>query len=678
MRILIFLLCLANLSFAQSDTFLVEAIPELEVKALRINTTSHLAPFRIYTQQKGALPGLQALNIQEFLNASPGLFSLNATNYAQDLRIAIRGFGARASFGIRGIKLIVDGIPETSPDGQGQLDNTDPMNISSVEVLNGPAASLYGNASGGVLSLTTLDPLYASFVESRINFGSFKFQQYQLKAGLKIKNTKLIVNLNQTSTNGYRVQSAFKSSNLNMHLLRNFDKIKLHLIFNYTDSPIAEDPGSLNIISLEEDRKQARGRNVDFKTGEAIDQLKIALKVNAKLKGKAKIQSYAFFTNRNFNGKLPFEFGGIIDLKRTYYGAGFAYINTKSLRRGVNTIRLGLESNIQSDDRNRFRNLMGEQGPQTLDQEERFENYAAYLLDHLRFGKFLVQAGLRYDINKIKNIDAFLSNGDDSGSINWNAFNPSLGISYQWKKNTSIYTNFRTAFETPSLNELSNNPFGQGFNLNLNPQQSTNYEIGFKYRKHNKLLLNLALFHINTTKEFVPFELENMPDQTFFRNAGSSTRNGVEISTNFSIKQDWNIQASYTYSDFKYKDYLIDDEDFGGNQLPGIPKNYGFVSITRTPSKGLNVMLESKLIGSLFTSDSNEIQDIGYTLVNLKASYIFNIKKIKLTPFAGINNILDSKYNDNIRINAFGGRYYEAGPGINYYGGINLKYTFDK
>jgi len=678
---------LANLSFAQRDTLLIESIPELEIKALRINTPSSDAPMMVHTPYRSyngpanilAVRSFsQMLSVQEYLQSSPGLFTLNANNYAQDLRISIRGFGARASFGIRGIKLLVDGIPETSPDGQGQLDNTDPMNIQNIEIINGPVSSLYGNASGGVLSINTVPRMLTPFIESRINLGSFNFQQYQLKTGLRFDKSSIFLSLNQTSTDGYRDQSEFQTSNLNAHIIHQEEKLKYHFILNYTDSPIANDPGSINLEDLLDDRTQARQQNIDFKTGEAIDQFKIAFKMDAKLNPAEEIKAYAFITTRNFEGILPFEFGGIVDLNRTYYGSGIAFKKKKSLPKGINQLQIGTEVNIQNDERNRFRNLLGTQGDQTLGQDEMFQNYAVYAIDHFKFRKLFIQFGIRFDINRIQNKDDFLSNGDDSGNINWNSLNPNIGLSYRLNNETMVYSNFRTAFETPSLSELSNNPLGQGFNLNLNPQKSTNYEVGLKYKKRFKFHFDVALFYINTIKEFVPFELEDMPGQTFFRNAGSSQRTGIEISTMSQLGHGWRLQTAYTYSDFKYKHYSLDNESFDGNQLPGIPKSYAYIGLIKTQGKGLNMLLDTKFIGPLFTSDNNEIQDSGYILTNLQASYIMHLKKFTCSPFFGIKNLADSKYNDNIRINASGNRFYEAGPGINFYGGFNLKYSIYK
>ena len=679
--ILVILVFCFKYTTAQTDSFeiLELDIPQIEIKGLMPTKipyrVSSSMPINLGTVYKN----YQQLNFQEYINATPGLFSLNANNYAQDLRISIRGFGARAAFGIRGIKLIVDGIPETSPDGQGQLDNTDPSIIKNITVLRGPASTYYGNAAGGAILINTTEPIDRSFVSGRLNLGSFKFKQYQLKAGINSKNSDFFFSINNTSTNGYRDQSGFKSTNLNSNYLFKSRKLSFKAILNYTDSPVAEDPGSINLEDLINDRKQARDRNILFQTGESISQFKIGFQLKASNIAKGtSLNSYAFMSTRNFNGKLPFEFGGIIDLKRNYGGIGISLEKRIIKAHSINKMRLGIEVNLQNDERQRFQNLEGSTGNLTLDQDEIFENYAVYFQDHFLYKKWFLEFGIRYDINKIRNKDQFLSNGDDSGDINLDALNPSLGISYKFSNKSNLFANFRTSFETPSLNELSNNPLGNGFNPNLNPQRSLNFELGYKYNRNNKLSYDISLFHIDTKEEFIPFELEEFQGQTFYRNAGSSKRNGIEIGAIYTFKKHWNIQAAYTYSDFKYDDYQIDNNNFSGNQLPGIPKHYGYIGIIKSQETGLNLLLESRLIGNLYTADNNQVEDQAYALVNFQASYEFKINSFSFSPFVGIKNLFNSTYNDNIRINAFGGRYYEAGPGINYYGGLNLKYTFDK
>ncbi|MEP0478906.1 MAG: TonB-dependent receptor plug domain-containing protein, partial [Nonlabens sp.] len=373
----------------------------------------------------------QQLSLQEYTQQTPGVFTQNANNFAQDLRVSMRGFGARSAFGIRGIKLIVDGIPETTPDGQGQLDNLNLGIIDRLEVLKGPSSSLYGNASGGVISIQTIDQVEKPFSTLKATAGSYGFQNLQATAGINAGNATYIFHGNYVKSDGYRDQSGFEQYNANVKA--NFklsEKFTLKALLNYSDSPQADDAGGINLASVEEDRRQARDANVLFQTGETIQQFKAGLSAIWNINTSTTVEGYMFYNNRQFEGRLPFEFGGLIDLGRDYVGQGANITYSK----GKNTLKAGYDFGYQNDDRQRFRNLEGIKGEQTLDQKERFTNLGIYVTDHLELDKWYLTGGIRFDYNKLTAVDEFLDNGDDSGDITLNSLNPSIGASYAFAK----------------------------------------------------------------------------------------------------------------------------------------------------------------------------------------------------------------------------------------------------
>ncbi|MBT8309697.1 MAG: TonB-dependent receptor, partial [Flavobacteriaceae bacterium] len=494
----------------------------------------------------------QQLSFQEYLNEVPGLFSLNANNYSQDLRISLRGFGSRSAFGIRGIKLLVDGIPETTPDGQGQLDNLNLGIIEDIEVIRGPSATLYGNASGGIISIRTMNTVKKPFFEGDISIGNYGFQKYQILHGFRRNNTSFILQGNYTNTDGYRDQSGFSNYNFDAKMAHRFsENSKLNLLLNYTNSPYAEDAGGLTLDELNANRRQARQRNVDFKTEESVEQLKIGSSYELNIDQKSNFSTYGFFASRNFNGKLPFEFGGVIDLQRNYFGNGSSF----EFKTGENRLQVGYDWAIQNDNRKRFRNLNGEQGNMTLDQLEQFSNLGIYLLDHWTLDKLLIRVGVRYDINKLEAVDDFLNNGDASGEIKLNAFNPSVGVTYRLNSKQSLFTGFSTSFETPTLSELSADPTGTGgFNEELEAQKARNFELGIKSKNENQSF-EAVVFYIKTDDDLVPYELAQFPDRTFYRNAGSTKRKGLELSYINDLGNNLRLSAGYTYSHFRYDSY---------------------------------------------------------------------------------------------------------------------------
>lgn len=658
--------------FAQTDTIPIQEIPVLTIEATRIPTTRLEQPFAISTYQATALQETrQQLSLQEYISHLPGLFSLNANNFAQDLRISIRGFGARSAFGIRGIKLIVDGIPETTPDGQGQIDNLNLGIIEQIEVLKGPSSALYGNASGGVVNIRTLENVDDSFVEFSPTFGAFNLQQYQLKGAWKGEQQQLVAQATHTRTDGYRAQSGVQNNNVNLRFQQTWnDKHKLQLQLNITDSPIAEDPGSLTLEEVEEDRRQARDRNILFQTQETIQQWKLGSSYDWQLTDNQQLTTYVFYSERDFEGRLPFENGGWINLDRNYFGQGVSYRWNTDVFKQNNILQIGYDLAAQGDDRRRFLNEEGERGNNVLDQLERFQNIGLYALNHWKSERWTLTAGLRYDWNRLAVEDQIAEN---SSRIDLSALNPSVGFNYLIINNLHLYGNYRSSFETPSLSELSANPSNEtGFNKDLKPQRADNYELGLKGALKQQLIFDATIFHIRTENDLVPFELEAFPDRTFFRNAGATDRTGAELLLEWRWRPNWAISTAYTFSDFRYRDYQLPEGDFEGNELPGIPKHLISLLFSHSVPDGFSFRLQTRYIGDFFAEDANAVTIPAATVVDISAAYPFYVKDFKLLPFFGVNNLLNMNYFDNIRINAFGNRFYEPAAGTNIYGGLRF------
>ena len=669
-----FVLLFSIFCIAQQDSLTIENLETVKIYASKIIEAKEKLPMSVTTQNFTlSQDSRQQLSFNDYLIDVPGLFTLNAANYSQDLRVSIRGFGARSSFGIRGVKIIVDGIPETTPDGQGQIDNLNLGAIKNIEVIRGASSVLYGNASGGVISINTLDSLKKNYIKFGATVGNYGMQHYQLSTGLKTEKTNYLVQVNHISTEGYRAFSGFENTNINSRVFHSFsNNSKLNIVLNYTNSPFAQDSGGLTEDEVNQDRRQARQANIDFDTQESIKQFKLGANYKYKISNTAKLNTYAFFANRDFNAKLPFEFGGIIDLNRNYFGHGSSIDFNTTKNTVSNTLQIGYEFAFQSDLRQRFRNLESIQGEKTLDQNEIFNTFGIYALDQFKINKFLFNAGIRYDSNILKAEDYFLDNGNDSDRINLNAFNFSAGLSYALKESSYLFGNISTSFETPVLSELSSNPLTEGgFNQNLEAQEAINYEIGYKF-KNKKTEAELVLFFIETRNDIVPLELES--GATFFRNAGSSKRKGIELSLNKKITKHLAINTSYTFSDFKYGNYVTSNGVFNNNVLPAIPKHRISLNSAYTTNKGLFIQLQGSYTSSLFTNDNNTVTTNAYTILNLRFKHAFKLHKITLSPFFGINNLLDETYNDNIRINAFGSRYFEPAAGANIYGGLRLHF----
>ena len=638
-----------------------------KIKDSLVNTPFSVSIKNFSTFQKSA----EQFNISEYIEDVPGIFISNDNNYAQDSRISIRGFGSRANFGIRGIKLIVDGVPETTPDGQSQIDNLNLEIIEKVEVIRGVGSSLYGNSSAGIIKIKTLQELQNSFARIGFSLGSNQQNKSQFFLGQKYKKTSYTFLYSQTKSNGYRNNSGFKNNNLNINLFKKVnDKTNYGLSFNYVDSPYAIDPGGLTTEEVEDNRKQARERNVIYDSKESIKHLKLSGSFEKKISNKLTFSKYLFFSNRDFNGNIPVKKGGTIKLDRKYWGLGASLL----IKNKFNT-QIGFDLGNQKDLRKRYFNNEGEIGALVLEQNEKFINYGIFLVSSLKLNSFIINPGIRLDKNTISIDDRFLADGNSSDKINLNSLNPSLGINYKSNSFNRFFVNVSTGFETPTLNEFGSSPIGSGFNKNLKSQNSINYELGFSKKSiNNKFKLDLIYFNTSTKNEVLPYEDSQFPGQVFYNNAGKTQRSGIEFSGSYNYNNFWNFNSSISIGRYLFDEFIDNEKNYSGNKIPGVPEKTMFFNVNYKNESKLSVSLQLKVIGDLYANNSNSVKVDGFNRLNLKISKGINYKKITIDPFLIFKNILGTSYYDNIRINAFGARYYEPAAKANFYGGIKIKF----
>lgn len=678
--LLLFLTSMFCQLFAQNqttqDTLRTLDIAPVTVSASRFEAKNNRLPFAISVLNKSQIQRAQAqLSLNESLVAVPGVFTLNPDNFSQDLRISIRGFGARAAFGIRGIRLFVDGLPESTPDGQADVDNVDAGALQRMELLRGASAGLYGNASGGVLNFSTEEPNQQAFAESQAILGSFGFQRYQLKTGFTAGKLGVFASASQNRMEGYRAQSAMQQTTLNLKLRYNLsDDTRLSLLVNYGNSPYAEDAGGLTSEQVITDRRQARAANVQFDAGEEVSQGRVGLVFEKKFSAKHSLTARTFLTNRDFANRLAFQGGGWVEFQRSFGGVGVTYAYTSGAYRS----QLGVEWNDQRDNRQRYNNDNGQRGNQTFDQIEKFRSTGAFWLNELALGqKLTLTAATRYDALRLSADDAFLGDGNQSGEQNFDRFNPSVGAVFVASKWANLYANIASNFETPTLTELSANPSNLGgFNPDLKPQRSLNYELGTKLLVNERLGLDIALFQINLQDELVPYQLASAPGRTFFRNAGKSLRKGIEAALNLRIEEGLFLTLNYTYSDFSYQDYTANGVSFAGNAQPAVPKHHLFSILQWAHRSGFFIAAQARSISQVFVNDANNATAASNTLVSARAGHAFQLgKNWRIEPFAGINNIFGTEYTGNILLNAVANRFYEPGVAqATYYGGLKLSW----
>ena len=634
------LLLQTNLFAIQSDTLNLD---EVMLKSALINQAN---PALTVSEISYDEYGIRAVNFQDAIDFSAGLWITNSENQAQDNRMAIRGFGARSAFGIRGLKIILDGVPLTTPDGQSQVDNIPFQLIENVEIMKSLSSTRYGNASGGVVSINTFSNLTDKYIVEA-GYGSYGYKNINGTYSTSSEKSSTILNISQAESDGYRDHSSYLNKSLFFKHARKYQNMNLKFNLLYFDSPYAFDPGGLNIESVEENRSQARDRNVLYNSQESIKQIQtgVVLDWDTKL---GKVNSNAYYSNRDFVGLLPFTNGGYVELNRGFSGVE---INIKDKSQNFEWI-VGTSIQDQKDDRKRFENNEGEKGAITLDQIESFRSYGAFALVSYNKENYSIQSGVRFDLHEISlddNVEIDQQYVEYSKSLK--AFSPNVGFIYNSNKNDEVYINYGKSYETPSLSELSANPNGVGFNGDLNPMNSSGFDLGFRNKSQN-ISYSITAFYIKTKDEIVRYELEGFEGMNFYRNLGTSKRIGTEMEVSYNLGNSGVLNASYTQAKYEFKNQEVSGD------LPGIPKSnfalkwlYGY--------KDFDLKLDLKYVNSLYADNNNEVKVPSYLLSNIALKNKFNLKGFFLEVGLHVRNLLDEKYYDNIRTNAFGNRYYE-------------------
>ena len=490
----------------------VTTLEPVVVTATRSETPlAHVPAAVSVVDQSDIQLGQPTVGLDESLNRVPGVFIQNAFNFSQDQRISIRGFGTRAAFGVREIKLVVDGIIETSPDGQSETDNIDLGSTQRIEVLRGPASSLYGNASGGVLSITTEDGPTRPFAEARLTGGYYGLIKPQIKVGGQIGKLNFLFNTSYFYLDGYRDHTRHRNILFTGKLRYTFNsQSDLTTLLSFTDAPFASDAGGLTREQIKQDRRQARDLNALLDAGERITHGRLGFVYrNQFLPGhEITITQYSLF--RQLDSKLPIRpaaGGGVVVFDRFGIGGGIKYTYDTTFGGFRNRFMLGVDTQYQIDNRRRFNNDDGKSGKLRFHQDEEVTSVGPFIHNEFSLRENLIlSAGLRYDSIRFSVDDRFRSDGNQSGSRTPDQLSPMGGILYSPIPSLSLYANVSTAFQVPTTTEFANPDESGGLNPDLDPQKAINYEVGARGSLWQRMRYDVAFFWINIDDELIQFE----------------------------------------------------------------------------------------------------------------------------------------------------------------------------
>lgn len=610
------------------------------------------------------------VNLSELTAAVPGIQVRERQNYAQDLQVSIRGFGTRSTFGVRGVRLLIDGIPATMPDGQGQAATASLTTAKRIEVLRGPVAQLYGNAAGGVLQVFTADPQtgQAPVGSASIGAGSYGQRQIGASTGGGSEALAALVDISRYSTDGYRDHSAAERTQLNAKLVaRPASGTVVTGIVNVFDQPHAQDPLGLTRAQFEQEPEQVVPGALIFDTRKRVEQkqagvvlehrLSAADTLNARLYGGTR----QVFQTLAFSGNAASSAGGVVDLDNSYYGVGASWNRRMKLNGLPLQWTIGIEADKLDQERRGFVNDNGRAGDARRDERDTARNLDLFAqIDWTFLPKWKATAGMRTSRVRFAIDDHHITaaSPDDSGSVRYRNTSPVLGLVWHASEDFNVYGNLGRGFETPTLVETAYRTDATGPNLDLEASRSTQGEIGIKLRNGNHLL-DAALFHAASRDEIVPLTTQN--GRAVFQNVDKVVRRGLEVAWKVEGER-MSTQLGYTLLDARFRRQFVNAQNAtiaAGNRLPGAPMHSLFAQVEYRPRGSLRLALEMRAESRAYVDDSNSDVAPGYAVFNLSAGYEFKLGMAQMVLYGRLDNLFNRNYAGSVIVNEGNQRFFE-------------------
>lgn len=639
------------------------------------------------------------VNVSEYLDGIPGVVARNRQNYAQDEQISIRGFGARSTFGVRGVRLYADGIPATMPDGQGQVSNFSLDSADRIEVLRGPFSALYGNSSGGVIQIFTADG--SENPEWIGGIGGGSYGTYRLAGGTRGAGDTLDYNVSvsQFYTDGYRGHGRAQRVNGNAKVNIHFDDDrKLTLLLNTVALPNADDPLGLTRTQFDADPRQPQAVAALFDTRKTVHQAQGGAIYEQAIDANQSLRVLGYYGQRDVQQfqsipiatqLRPSSPGGVIDLDGNYGGTDARWTWHGGLAQRPFDVTAGISYDVQNQHRRGYNNyvgnVLGVQGDLRRDEQDDEHDFDQYVQADWRFSElWSLSAGLRHSDVQFTSDDNYITatNGDDSGKADYGATTPVAGLMFRASDHWHLYASYGNAFETPTFNELGYRPDGTaGINFNLVPARSKNGEIGSKFRTDNGGEFDLALFQANTRHELAV--ATSSGGRTTYQNIDQARRRGVEAKFTYPLADSWRFESAYTYLDATFESAFLtcpaastctapNTPVAAGSRIPGVPKQEFFAGLRYGRDLGWNASLAANAASNVAVNDQNTQYAPGYAVLDASIGYVFDLTDAKVSTFLRVDNLFDHSYVGSVIVNESNGRYYEPAPDRTVFAGVQI------
>jgi len=675
------------------------------VTATRVAESSRDLPVSIDRVDRAALAkGQLQVNLSESLITVPGVSVQSRQNYAQDLQLSVRGFGARSSFGVRGLRLYSDGIPGTMPDGQGQFSQFDLGSAGHIEVLRGPFSALYGNSSGGVIAIFTEDAKPGVLYDATVEYGTFNTQRYALKTEGDDGVVNYVLDAAHFQTDGYRYHSSAERDNINSKVRLDFsDTAKLTLVANVVETPFVQDPLGLTRAQLAADPRQAGVGAIPFNTRKSLDQEQLGAVFDDKFTDHDELTAMAYAGHRattQFQAipvatqmNAPLYPGGVIDLDRAFWGVDAHVSDQREIAGTPLQVVAGINYDDLAEARKGYLNFVGSvtgvEGGLRRDEGNHVYDFDQYLQAQWDPDpRWRMIAGVRNNLVEVSSHGHIpVLDGADS-SVRYTAVNPVAGVTFKASSAVNVYGSYGKGFETPTLNDLAYRSVDgslPGLNLGLKPARSDNYEVGVKAGT-GALRADLAAFYIQTKDELAV--LQNSGGRTVDQNIGETNRRGMELAVDADWKGGFSARMAYTYIravvgqayasciaapcnplanpagplPANYKTVAA------GDHLPAVPMNSVYAGLTWSYAPlAFSTTLETQGRSKIYVDDRNSDAAAGFWVANVRAGFEQETRRWRFSEYARLDNLANRTYVGSVIVNETNGRFFEPAPGRTAY-----------
>ena len=673
------------------DTIAAEGgtdLPVVVVTATRVAQPAFDVSASIDSVNPGDNPDTLGVNLSEYLSAIPGVLARDRQNYAQDEQISIRGFGARSTFGVRGVRLYTDGIPATMPDGQGQVSHFNLDSADRIEVLRGPFSALYGNSSGGVIQIFSADGSDPPQVD--LGLAGASYGTFRASANARGVSGPFGYNLDVThfQTDGYRDHSAAKRESGNAKLTFEVGSSgKLTLLANTMALPGAQDPLGLTHAQFDADPTQVAASAIQFNTRKSVHQTQGGAIYDQDFGSGNSLRVLGYVGNRGVVQYLsvpvsaqanPLHSGGVVDLGSDYGGADARWTYHGELGGRPFEIAAGMTWDRQQQLRRGYENfvgsLLGVRGAQRRNEDDTVSDFDQYAQATWHIADaWSLTAGLRHSDVKFDSVDHYITAGNpnDSGRVDYGATTPVAGILYRAANWANLYASYGKGFETPTFNELGyRSDGGAGLAFDLNPARSRNGELGIKLRPAHDIEANVAVFRADTRNELAV--ATSSGGRATYQNIGKARREGAEASLSMRLNDDWKLQVAYTVLDATFRSAFLTcavapcatpaTPVAAGTRIPGIPKTDLYAALRWGRDTGWRASLRGDYVSAVPVNDLGTDAAPSYFVAAADVGYDFDVGSGGLRTFARIDNLFDRKYAGSVIVNDANGRYFDPAP----------------